>query len=407
MTRPTTRARLAAAGGTPVRRRPVPSWPHFEPDEIRAAAEVLGSGRVSYWTGDQGRHFEDEFARWVGVDHAVVVSNGTVALELALRALGVVTGDEVIVPTATFIATASAVVAVGARPVVVDVDPATQCISPESVREAITPRTAAVIVVHLAGWAADVAAVRDVVRPQGVRVLEDCAQAHGARFDGRRVGGLGDAAAWSFCQDKIMTTAGEGGAVTTNDHAVWQACWERKDHGKSWDSLREPHSVPGFRWLHHTFGTNARMTEVQAAVGRRQLAKLDDWVARRRCHADILRAAFVHQSALRLPNPPLHVDHAWYRFWLHVRPELLAPGWDRDRIVASVLAEGVPCSHGGCTEIYRERAFAPALQPRKPMTVGAELGRTSVVLPVHPTLGHADLRDLVDAVLKVMEVATA
>lgn len=405
MSGPTLQRQLATAGGTPVRNTSVPSWPRFDPDEVAAATDVLASGRVSYWTGDQGRLFEAEFARWVGVEHAVAVSNGTVALELALRALGVRPGDEVIVPTATFIATASAVVAVGAVPVVVDVEPVSQCLTADLVRDAVTSRTSAVIVVHMAGWPVDVGAVREAVRAHGVRVLEDCAQAHGARYAGLRVGGLGDAAAWSFCQEKIMTTAGEGGAITTNDRDVWRACWERKDHGKNWESVTEPDPRPGFRWLHDSFGTNARLTEVQAAVGRRQLTKVDEWVARRRRHATTLLAGLGDIPALRLPDPTGPVEHAWYRFWVHVRPELLRPGWDRDRIVASVLAEGLPCAHGGCTEIHRERAFPAVWQPRTPVPVGAELGRTSFVLPVHPTLTDADVEDLVEAVRKILEVA--
>ncbi|WP_433802913.1 DegT/DnrJ/EryC1/StrS family aminotransferase [Actinomycetospora sp. CA-084318] len=406
MTGPTLHRQLAAAGGVPVRRTPVPSWPAFGPDDLAATAEVLASGRVSYWTGDQGRTFEAEFARWVGVKHAVAVSNGTVALELALRALGVRPGDEVIVPTATFIATASAVVAVGAVPVVVDVEPLSQCLTAELVLEAVTKRTTAVIVVHMAGWPVDVASIRAVADRHGLRILEDCAQAHGARIDGRPVGGLGDAAAWSFCQDKIMTTAGEGGAITTDDPDVRRACWEGKDHGKNWVSVTEPDPRPGFRWLHDSFGTNARLTEVQAAVGRRQLTKVDDWVARRRRNASTLIAGLDDIPALRLPTPPPQVEHSWYRFWVHVRPELLRPGWERDRIVASVLAEGLPCAFGGCTEIHRERAFPRAWQPRRPTPVGAELGRTSFVLPVHPTLADDDVEDLVEAVRKILEVAS-
>lgn len=401
------RADLAVTGGAPVRAAPMPRWPHFDTDDILAVQEVLASGRVNYWTGEHGRQFEREFAAWVGVDHAVAVANGTVALELALHALGVGHGDEVIVPAATFIATASAVAAVGARPVVVDVDPLSQCLTVDTVRAALTPRTAAVVIVHLAGWPVDVDAIGELARGHGIRVVEDCAQAQGARRDGRSVGALGDVAAWSFCQDKIMTTAGEGGAITTNDRPVWRHCWEHKDHGKNWDSVTAVDPPAGFRWLHDSFGTNARMTEVQAAVGRRQLAKLDGSVARRRRHAAALRSALGGLPALRLPEPPPGVEHAWYRFWAHVHPERLAPGWDRDRVVAAVTAEGVPCALGGCTEIHRERAFAACPPPPHPTPVGARLGRTAVVLPVHPTLDERDVEDIAAAVRKVMEVATA
>lgn len=397
---------LAAHGGQPLRRTPMPGWPHFGVDEIRAASEVLVSGRVNYWTGEEGRRLEEEFARWSGVEHAVAVANGTVALELALHALDLGPGDEVIVPAATFIATASAVVAVGAVPVVVDVDPESQCLTPETVRPALSDRTAAIVVVHLAGWAADTAGLVELTRPRGIRVVEDCAQAHGARRDGRPVGTAGDIAAWSFCQDKIMTTAGEGGAVTTNDETLWRRCWERKDHGKSHAAVNSTDHPPGFRWLHHSFGTNGRMSEVQAAVGRRQLSKLPEWVARRRHLAALLRDGLEDLDALRLPSPPPSVEHAWYRFWAHVRPERLAPGWSRDRVVSAVAAEGVPVSHGGCTEIHREKAFDEAGRVADPVVTAADLGRTSIVFPVHPTLRDEDVEDLVAAVRKVLLVAT-
>lgn len=398
------REQLALDGGTPVRSAPMAAWPSFGPAELDAAARVLGSGRVNYWTGDEGRLFEEELAAWVGVRHAVAVTNGTVALELALAALDVGPGDEVVVPAATFIATASAVVACGARPVVADVERGSQCLSARTVRAALGPRTAAVVVVHLAGWPAETAELEDLCRRRGLWLVEDCAQAHGATRDGRMVGRAGHVAAWSFCQDKIFTTAGEGGAVTTDDPEVGRLVWERKDHGKSRAALAAEHP-PGFRWLHHSFGTNARMTEIQAAVGRAQLRRVDGWVARRREIAETVRAAVAGQEALRVPAPDATARHAWYRCWLHVRPDRLRPGWDRDRVVAALRAEGAPVAHGGCTEIQRERAFADHAVPETP--VAAELGRTSVVLPTHPTLTDAEVGDLTAAVDKVMEAATA
>jgi dTDP-4-amino-4,6-dideoxygalactose transaminase len=396
---------LAVAGGDPVRRTPVPGWPQFGDDEVDAAREVLGSGRVNYWTGDQGRRFEEEFAAWSGAAYAVALANGTVALELALRALDIGAGHEVIVPAATFIASASAVVAVGAVPVVVDVDQTSLTITPATVAPAITSRTAAVVVVHLAGWPADTAGLVALARRHGLAVVEDCAQAHGARRDGRSVGTIGDIAAWSFCQDKIMTTAGEGGAVTTDDPELWRRIWERRDHGKSWDAVHARHA-PGFRWLHHSFGTNARLSEVQSAVGRRQLVKLPGWVERRRHHADALRSGLAPFPALDLPDPPRGTEHAFYRFWARVRAERLAPGWDRDRVLAAVLAEGLPASAGGCTDIHRERAFRACGRAHGDLPVAAELGRTALVLLVHPTLTDDDVADVVSAVGKVLEVAT-
>ncbi|MGH3835146.1 MAG: DegT/DnrJ/EryC1/StrS family aminotransferase [Pseudonocardiaceae bacterium] len=406
-TAPADSTRLAIDGGTPVCPDALPTWPRFDRQDATTAADVLLSGRVNYWTGEHGRAFEREFAQWAGAPHAVAVANGTVALEIALRALGVGAGDEVIVPSATFIATASAVVACGARPVVVDVDRDSQALTVATVAPAITSRTAAVIVVHVGGYPADTAALADLAAAQGLHLVEDCAQAHGAYRDGRHVGTRGRIAAWSFCQDKIMTTAGEGGAVTTGDAWLARRCWELKDHGKSYPAVYEQEHPPGFRWLHDSFGTNARMTEIQAAVGRLQLPKLPGWVAVRRAHGEALRAAVGDLPALRLPVLAPGVEHAYYRFYGHVRTERLKTGWDRDRIVAAVTAEGVPCGSGGCTEIYRERAFDAIGRPATPLPVAQWLGRHSLVLPVHPALSTTDVRQVAAAVRKVFAEATA
>ena len=197
-----------------------PSWPCFTHDEAKAVADVLLSNRVNYWTGNEGREFEREFAEAVGCTHAVAVANGTVALELALKVLGVGNGDEVIVTPRTFMASASAIVNAGAKPVFADVDRESQNITADSIRPVLTERTRAIICVHLAGWPCDMDPIMDLAAERGLWVIEDCAQAHGARYKGRSVGSLGHVAAWSFCQDKIMTTGGEGGMLTTNDPEI-------------------------------------------------------------------------------------------------------------------------------------------------------------------------------------------
>lgn len=396
--------RLAVNGGVPIRSRPVPGWPHFDQYDFTAVQGVLASGRVNYWTGEHGRAFENEFARWVGVPYGVALANGTVALELALAALEIGPGDEVIVPAATFIATASAIARCGATPTVADVAPDTQCLTAASVEAALTPRTRAIIVVHVGGFPVDMPPLLDLARRHDLRVVEDCAQAHGARRGGRMVGTFGDIAAWSFCQDKIMTTAGEGGAVTTSDEKLWRKVWEAKDHGKGHRAIFGQQHPPGFRWVHETFGTNARMSEVQAVIGRNQLQRVDQWLTQRRQHAMVIREALSAIQCLRAPPDPLGVEHAWYRFYLHVRFEHLAPGWDRDRFVAAVAAEGVPCQQGGCMEIHRERAF-DRIRPLRPLPVSAELGQTALALLVHPTLADSDVQDIVDAIHKVAQAA--
>lgn len=398
--------RLALDGGPPVRVTPLPGWPAYDADDIEAARQVLSSGRVNYWTGEHGRAFEDELAATVGTRYAVALANGTLALELALRATGTGPGDEVIVPAATFVATASAVVACGAHPVVVDVDPDTMTMTARTVAAALTSWTAAIVVVHLAGHPADLAPLRALAGEHGLWLVEDCAQAHGASYYGRQVGGLGHIAAWSFCQDKIVSTAGEGGAVTTSDSMLWQRCWELKDHGKSWSALCEP-AGPGHRFVHDDFGTNARMTEIQAAVGRNQLRKLPGWTKQRTSNAATLLDALRDEPAVHAVAPADGAGHAYYRFYARVCPERLARGWDRDRLVAALVAEGIPARHGSCMEVYRERAFRRFPDAPRVLPVAAELGRTCFTLPVHPTLAPSDVDDMVTALAKVLREATA
>ena len=380
-------------------------WPFFAEDEIEAVVEVLRSGKVNYWTGDEGRKFELEFAAANGCKHAVALSNGTVALECALRALGVGNGDEVITTSRTFIASASCAVMLGARPVLVDVDRDSQNMTSENIRRALTPRTKAIVAVHLAGWPCEMDEILDLARERGIGVVEDCAQAQGAKYKGKPVGSLGDVAAFSFCQDKIMTTAGEGGMVTTNSSELWNSMWSIKDHGKSYDAVYHREHGPGFRWLHESFGTNWRLTEVQSAVGRVALKKLQGWVALRRKYALKLTNKFSLQPGLRVPIPPSHVEHAFYKYYAFVRKEALRPGWTRDGIIEAITSKGVPCFSGSCSEIYLEKAFPPEWHPRKRLPVASELGETSLMFLVHPTLDERDIDRTCAVVESVMHLA--
>lgn len=398
--------KLAMDGGTPVRSVPFAPWPFFEPDEIAAAASTLQSGKVNYWTGTEGREFEREFAAFTGCSHSVALANGTVALELALYALGIGSGDEVIVTPRTFIASASCCVMRGAVPVMADVDKASQNITADTIRSKITPRTKAIIAVHLAGWPCEMDEIMTLAQEYGLKVIEDCAQCHGATYRGRPVGSLGHIAAFSFCQDKIMTTGGEGGMLTTNDEGLWRRAWEFKDHGKSFDAVYRRVHQPGFRWLHESFGTNWRLTEMQSAIGRKQLAKLPEWSARRKAHAAILTQCFSSIPQLRVTLPSAETGHAYYKYYAFVRPELLKPDWNRDRLLAAVNAEGIPCFSGSCSEVYLEKAFAAlGLQPSGRLPVARELGDTSLMFLVHPTLDEEDMLSTCEAVRKAFAVA--
>lgn len=397
---------IAIDGGKPVRTEPFSPWPFFETNEIAAATACLSSGKVNYWTGTEGREFEREFAAFTGCSHAIALANGTVALELALYALGIGPGDEVITTSRTFIASASCIVMRGATPVLADVDPVSQNVTADTIKAAITPKTKAIIAVHLAGWPCDMDPIMELAKAEALKVIEDCAQCHGATYHERPVGSLGDVAAFSFCQDKIMTTGGEGGMLTTNDPFLWGKAWAFKDHGKSFDAVYKREHPPGFRWLHESFGTNWRMTEMQSAIGRIQLRKLPDWTKTRQRHASVLTDCFSNIPALRATPSSSGIGHAYYKYYAFIRPERLKAGWDRDRIIVALNAEGIPCFVGSCSEIYLEKAFdIQGLRPTERLKVAKELGETSIMFLVHPTLSEKDMEDTCKAVEKVMRFA--
>lgn len=380
------------------------SWPSFSEEEANAARSVIASNKVNYWTGTEGRAFEREFAAWAGVGYSVALTNGTLALDLALKAFDIGPGDEVIVTPRTFIASVSCVVNAGAVPVFADVDRESGNITPHSIASKLSSRTRAIIPVHLGGWPCEMEGIMSLARERGLAVIEDCAQAHGAMVDGQMVGSIGDIGAWSFCQDKIMTTGGEGGMVTTKSEDLWRRMWSFKDHGKDWDAVYGRKHPPGFRFVHESFGTNWRMLEVQAAIGRIQLKKMGSWARRRTQIAKTIAGALrCHPDVVRVPLPPQGHTHAFYRLYAYVRPQALAPGWNRDRIVAELLALGVPVMHGTCSEVYLEKAFdRTPWRPAQRLPVARELGETSLMFLVHPTLSPDDVTHIVEGVDEVL-----
>ena len=394
---------------TEIAKKNIAGWPIFAKDEIAAVKRVLQSGKVNYWTGNEGRLFEKEFAASIGVKYAVAVMNGTVALEAALMALGIGKGDDVIVTPRSFIASASCAVMRGAKPVFADVDRESQNITAATIEKVITRRTRAIIAVHLAGWPCAMDEIMTLAKKHKLAVIEDCAQAVGAFYKGRQVGSFGDAAAFSFCQDKILTTGGEGGMVVTNNRDIWSKVWSYKDHGKNYDAVYSTDVKPGpsFRWLHESFGTNWRMTEMQAAIGRIQLRKLPGWIEKRRRNAAILTKAFLKIPALRVTVPPADVVHSYYKYYVFLKAEKLKKDWDRECIITAINNLGVPCFTGSCSEMYLEKAFAKNnLRPPKRLPVARELGDTAIMFPVHPTLSVDDMRGMVKAAQKIIGTAS-
>lgn len=406
---------------------PFAPWPNFTAEEADAVQNVLLSNKVNYWTGTECREFEKEFAAWTGTGYAVALANGTLALDVALKALGIGPGDEVVVTPRTFIASVSCVVNAGATPVFADVDSESGNLTARTITAVLTPRTKAVICVHLAGWPCDMDPIMALATERGLKVIEDCAQAHGARYKGTSVGAIGHVGAWSFCQDKIMTTGGEGGMVTTNDESLWRAMWSYKDHGKSYEAVYERQHPPGFRWLHESFGTNWRMLEIQAAIGRIQLRRMAAWTARRQANAEALVAALrpfagedgpVRLSQLGCSDCATGCGaggakhcatgcvHGQYKFYAYVRPQNLAPGWNRDRVIEAINAEGVPCYQGSCSEVYLEKAFeGTSWRPQGRLGVARQLGETSLMWLVHPTLSTSDMQKAATVTAHVLREA--
>lgn len=380
-------------------------WPNFTQEEADAVSKVLLSNKVNYWTGNEGQEFEKEFAQFAQTKHAIALANGTLALDLALYGLeigsrnGGSDQDEVIVTPRSFIASASAIVNAGAKPVFADVDRNSQNITPETVAQHITNNTKAILCVHLVGWPCDMDGFVDLVGSRSISLIEDCAQAHGAKYNGRSVGGLGDVAAWSFCQDKIMTTGGEGGMVTCNNENLWKRMWAFKDHGKNWNSINSKNHETGFRWLHEAIGTNWRLTEMQSAIGRIQLKRMSSWQVQRNKNAlklnKILSAFSGENGFLRLPSPSdkNNIEHAYYKYYAFIRPENLPNSMTRDDIVDSFNKQGLACFQGACPEIYLEKAFKKiGFSSQERLPVAKELGETSLMFLVHPGIVNIDVR---------------
>ncbi|WP_165008779.1 DegT/DnrJ/EryC1/StrS family aminotransferase [Neisseria yangbaofengii] len=383
-------------------------WPSFTQEEADAVSRVLLSNKVNYWTGTECREFEKEFAQYIGTEYAVALSNGTLALDVALKAMGIGAGDDVIVTSRTFLASASSIVTAGANPVFADVDLNSQNISAETIKAALTPNTKAIIVVHLAGMPAEMDDIMALAEEHKLWVIEDCAQAHGAKYKGKSAGSIGHIGAWSFCQDKIMTTGGEGGMVTTNDKDLWNKMWSYKDHGKSYDAVYRREHAPGFRWLHESFGTNWRMMEMQAVIGRIQIKRMPEWTAKRQANAEQLTQSFRKFSSIRLVEVADYIEHAQYKYYVFVKPENLKEGWTRDRIINELNARKVPAYQGSCSEVYLEKAFeGTPWRPKERLKNAVELGETSLMFLVHPTLTAEEMAFCCRNIEEVLTEATA
>jgi dTDP-4-amino-4,6-dideoxygalactose transaminase len=383
------------------------SWPSFTSEEADSVRDILLSNKVNYWTGNECREFEKEFAVWSNSKYAIALGNGTLALDSAFKALDISVGDEVIVTARTYIASVTSIVNAGAIPIFADVDLNSQNITPETIRSMITSKTKAIVCVHLAGWPCEMDEIMDIANEFNLYVIEDCSQAHGAKYKGKSVGSIGNVGCWSFCQDKIITTGGEGGMVTTNDKSLWSKMWSYKDHGKSYEAVYERKHPDGFRWVNESFGTNWRMTEMQGVIGRIQLRRMENWRTNRITNANKIWDTAKKCKGLRVPDIPNHVDHAAFKCYVFVKSNELKNKWDRDKIIKEINSLGVPCYSGACPEVYLEKAFDKTeFRPKKRLANAKELGETSLMFLVHPTLSKDEIHQTCNIITSTMSLAT-
>jgi dTDP-4-amino-4,6-dideoxygalactose transaminase len=382
-------------------------WPVYSDEEIQAAVNTLKSGKVNYWTGQEGRLFEKEFSNFCNTSYAIAVSNGTVAIDLALKSLDIGAGDEVIVTPRSFIASVSCIINAGATPIFADVDKDTGNIYANSIRGLINTKTKAILCVHLAGISCEMDEMLDLANQNNISIIEDCSQAHGAKYKGRPVGSIGHIGCWSFCQDKIISTGGEGGMVTTNSELLWRKMWAYKDHGKSYEAVYERDHPEGFRWLHESFGTNWRMTEIQAAIGRIQLKKINKWQKIREDNVQKIWNVAASLKGIRHPKIPSYIKNAGYKCYLYIEPEHLKKNWTRNRIINEINSSGVQCFEGSCSEIYLEKAFKNyEFKPKTRLKNAKELGSTSLMFLVSPNLTKIEIHNTCKVIEDVISKST-
>ena len=375
------------------------NWPVFNEKMIHSVNEILKSGKVNQWTNPKVNEFERKFSTFIDCNYAVAVFNGTVALELCLKTLGLKRGDEVIVTPRSFIASASCCAWYGIIPVFVDVDRNSQNITLKNIIKAITKKTKAVILVHLAGWPCELDKICDYCKNNNIYVIEDCAQAHGAKYKNKSVGGWGDINAWSFCQDKIITTGGEGGMITTNNELLYKKAWSLKDHGKGYDTVFNKDHKPGFRWLHKNIGTNWRMTPIQAAIGICALDEINIWINHRRNIANIYNENLKDIHGIRLTIPPHFIYHSYYKYYFFIDKSKFKIS--RDALIELINKENIFCQVGSCSEIYNEKALM-IYHPKKNLLITKELFNTSILLKCDPCISKKNAKKNILKIKKIL-----
>lgn len=389
--------------------------PFYSNKAIKKIGSLLKTGKVNYWTGTECKNFEKEFSRYLGNKYSVALSNGSVALEIALKALNLKKEDKVIVSSRSFVISASCTLNLGLKPIFADVDDNGN-LNFEEIKKVYDNKVKAIILVHLNGLPCDLNPIINFVKKNNIFLIEDCSQAHGAVYKGKKVGSFGDISTWSFCQDKIISTGGEGGMISTNNKKLWLKCWSLKDHGKNYDSVFHKKHKIGFRWHHDYLGSNYRMTEMQAALGRAQLKILDNQIKKRNVIAnlylnglksyykkyDILKKpnfSFLYSSKTKVKKLRYKNIHAFYRLNLFINKKKI----NHLKLLKQFNQKNINCGVGSCPEIYREKVFRKLkLYPKKRFSNAKLLGETSIVFPIDPNKTLMKVKMEINSIKKIL-----
>lgn len=372
------------------------SYPYYDNYTLKKVRQVLRSGKVNYWTGKECINFEKEFSNYIGNKYSVSLSNGSVALELALRALNLKKEDEIIVSPRSFIISASCVLNLGLKPIFADVDHnGNLCI--EEIKKVYSKKVKAIIAVHLNGLSCDLDPILKFTKKNKIFLIEDCSQAHGAIYKGKKVGSFGDISTWSFCQDKIISTGGEGGMISTNNKKLWLQIWSMKDHGKDYKKVFYKKHKTGFRWLHNNLGSNYRMTEIQAVIGRQQLKNLDKQIKKRNLIAKsylnglddyVQKYEILKKPDFKCKSCPIKKNnkqcslcrHAFYKINLFLNKKSI-----QNKLIEKFSKKNIKCGVGSCPEIYKEKIFKKSkIYPKRKLINAKELGKRSLVFLINP-----------------------
>ena len=385
----------------------ISNWPFFDQEQISAVSKVLSSGKVNAWTGEECKLFEREFASYFSSKYSVAMANGTLALWAAYNSLGINKDDEIITTPRTFIATSSSALMLKAEPIFADVDRDSGSITAKTIEPLISKKTKAISLVHLGGWPADMEGIRNLAQSKNLFLVEDCSQAHGATISGKSVGSFGDISTWSFCQDKIISTGGEGGMVTTSNENLYNKVWSFKDHGKTLEALKRSDQSNTFKWLHEELGSNFRLTEMQSAIGRIQLRNLISTQKRRAENAYFLANYLKDIKVIRIPLPNKNIKHAWYKFYIYLKLKYISSDWNRDRIISEIISKGFPAFSGSCSEIYLEKCFKKlGHSPIKRLPIAKELGETSLMFLVDQTISKENLVKYAETIKCILNKAS-